>query len=186
MRDLAQEKFLPFKLNKSAIASLQVALGSIFFVLCAKITIPLSPVPISMQTLGILVLAFVLGPKKAFLAIALYLVEASLGMPVLANGINPLWMLGPTCGYLIGFLVSAFVMGKIIEKKKSFFQFLLACFAGEVIIYSLGVSFLGIYLGSISKAVALGAAPFIGVELIKTIFASSVYLLSTKFRSNQT
>lgn len=189
MRDLTQEKILPFRLNRAAIASLQIALGSIFFALCAKVTVPLNPVPISMQTLGVLLLALFLGPKKAFLALALYLVEASLGMPVLASGANPLWMFSPTGGYLIGFLASAFVMGKFIQEKKSLSRFLLACIVGEVIIYSLGVSFLSIYLGSISKAVALGLTPFMGVELVKIIFASSVCFgsakLFKKFTSNQ-
>lgn len=156
-------------------------LGSIFLSFCAEIAIPmpLNPVPLSLQSLGIGLLSLTLG-KRAPLAVGAYLIEATLGFPVLAGGVsNPLWMIGPRAGYLLGFLIASGVMGYLFEKMKTthiknFSTFLL----GEAIILFLGTFWLSLFLG-FQQAFFLGVLPFIPGALLKSFALSSSF---TPFR----
>ena len=140
--------------TKSATQKMQLAtfvrdalldlLGSCLFTLSARLSImlPGTPVPISLQTFGVFMLGFFLGPRRAPLSIIVYLAQATMGFPVLAGeGFNPLWMIGPRCGYLIGFVLAAYIIGKLTENKPRSFQFLLGTFIlGNICLYTLGIS----------------------------------------------
>ena len=153
---------------------LQVVLGSVFLALCSKISIPMQPVPMTFQTLAVFFLAITLGGKKAGLAGLVYLFQASIGLPVLATGANPLWMVGPTAGYLVAFPLAAYIAGTLVDKKKdSSLWVLFSIFCGQVVIYALGTLFLSRLIG-FKMAVTLGVLPFLPLAGLKLLIASSV------------
>ena len=126
--------------QKSIFLDIFMILFSIgFLALMANIRIPLWPVPITMQTFGVFLIAFFFGSRKGFLSILAYILAGIFGFAVFAgykSGIAAI--LGPTGGYIIGFLITAFVVGLMIEKgygrtKKSVF---LCMLVGNLIIYS--------------------------------------------------
>ena len=92
-----------------------VFFGSVFLTLASRVTIPLpfTPVPVTMQTFGVFLLGAFLG-RKAFYSVFLYLLEGSLGLPVFSSAAG---VMGPTGGYLAGFMFAAFVVGWFAEKK---------------------------------------------------------------------
>lgn len=160
-------------LSSYSLAGIQVLCGSLFLALMAQLTIPAVPVPVSMQTLGVALLAIALGPKKGALAVLAYLTEASMGLPVLAGGtVNPLWMVAPRAGYLIGFLLSAYVVGSYLEKGNGSFVKNWAILSfNEVIILNLGSLWLALFVGW-ENAFVLGTAPFIPGAVLKTTIAA--------------
>ncbi|MBS0615212.1 MAG: biotin transporter BioY [Verrucomicrobia bacterium] len=145
-----------------------VLAGSLFMALMAQVRVPLpfTPVPLTLQTLAVFLLGGILGPKRALLSLIAYLIEGTCGLPIFNGGsINPLWFLGPHAGYLWGFVLAAFVVGKLTENREDFFRFLLALLVGEAIILGLGTSWLALFMGW-KKAFLVGAAPFfIGATL---------------------
>lgn len=154
--------------------ALQVLAGSALLALCAQISIPLQPVPMSLQTLGVFVLSLTLGGKKASLALFLYLFEATIGLPVLAGGaINPLWILGPKAGYLLSFPLAAYVIGTLAKRNKdsSLWQ-LFSISSGIVIIYTFGMLALSRFVG-LKQSFFLGVLPFLplaGLKILMTGF----------------
>lgn len=157
--------------------SLQIMLGSLFLALMAQIAIPLpfSPVPVTLQTLGVALLAITLGSQKAPWAVVCYLTEASLGWPVLAGGVvSPSWMIGTTAGYLIGFMISAYLVAKLLESQKNagFLKNLLCVAVGDVVTIGIGSLWLAYYVG-FEKAFLMGALPFLPGAVMKTIVATT-------------
>ncbi len=155
---------------------MQVVLGSLFLAACAQITIPLYPIPLTMQTLGIFFLAAVQGGKKASYSALLYLGLITVGLPILAGGLsNSLWFTLPQVGYLFAFPIAAFVIGKLIHSKKnaSPLWILGSILVGQAIIYTLGVAGLTRFL-SIKESMMVGVVPFIPLAGIKILIASSL------------
>ncbi|CRX38348.1 biotin transporter BioY [Estrella lausannensis] len=157
---------------------LTIAAGSIFLAGMAQIAIPLpfNPVPVSMQTFGVMLLALTLGKKEALCAVLAYLMQATLGLPVLAGGaVQPLWAISPTAGYLIGFVAAVFVSSSLLEMKqnRSFLWTMTALFAGEAVIYILGATVLSFFVG-FENAILLGVVPFVVGSVLKLIAAASL------------
>lgn len=157
---------------------LTIAAGSLFLAGMAQISIPLpfNPVPVSMQSFGVMLLVLALGKKEAFMAVAAYLIQATGGLPVLAGGaVNPLWMASPTAGYLIGFLASAFIAGTVldIQKERTFVSTLFALFLGELALYVSGSVVLSFFVG-VKSAIALGVVPFALGSVLKLVAAASL------------
>ena len=149
--------------------ALQIFLGSLFMAILAQITIPLQPVPMSLQTLGVFLLPMMLEKKYAAYSLLLYLGEATLGLPVLASlKINPFWIVGPTAGYLLSFPVAAYAIGFLLEKgqNNSWIWTAFSLFIGQVIIWSFGVAFLSYMIG-LENAFFFGLLPFIPVSFYK-------------------
>jgi biotin transport system substrate-specific component len=164
-------------LFKQSMLLLQVLLGSVFLGLMAQISVPLpfTPVPFSLQTLGVALLAISLGSRKAPLAVMAYLLQATLGFPVIAGGLSkPLWMISPTAGYLIAFVISSFLTAKLLERARSssWIKTWLAFTVNEVTILLIGSLWLALFVGG-SKAFLLGALPFIPGALVKIAVAAS-------------
>lgn len=142
----------------------------------AQIILPFTPVPITLQTFVLLLVAATLGSKRGALAMILYLVEGASGLPVFATGGGPLYLfVVPSAGYLWSYPVAAFVVGWFSERgfdrslKTSFIAMLL----GTVIIYLFGVTWLAWILHvSIYQAMVLGFFPFIAGDLIKIALAT--------------
>jgi biotin transport system substrate-specific component len=153
---------------------------SVFVALCARISIPLpfTEVPLTGQTLAVLLTGAVLGSRRGALALLLYLVEGAIGLPVfapsavLSPGIGRL--LGPTGGYLISFPVVAGAIGLLAERgwDRRVRTAVLAMFAGNLLIYLVAVPWLALFTGDLWPALVKGMLPFIPGDLLKIAFAA--------------
>lgn len=173
--DLLQPSFIRIRHRLLYDVALIVG-GSLFVALSARIAIPLpfSPVPITGQTLAVLLVGALLGSRRGASALLLYLLEGAVGLPVFAGGMSGLaYMLGPTGGYLIGFVCAAFVAGLLAEKRwdRRPQKSALAMLLGNLVIYVCGLSWLARFVG-VDKALALGFCPFIAGDLMKLALAT--------------
>lgn len=150
--------------------------GSLFVALLAQVTIPLpfTPVPITGQTYAVLLVGAALGSRRGALSMALYLLQGGIGLPFFAGGAAG-WsrLLGPSGGYLLSFVLVAFVVGWLAERgwDRRFSTCLLAMLVGEAIIYGIGLPRLATFVGT-EKAAALGLLPFIPGDIIKLLLAA--------------
>jgi biotin transport system substrate-specific component len=151
-----------------------------FMALMANIRIPLWPVPITMQTFGVFALTFFFGSRKGFFAILAYILAGLAGIGVFTgykSGLGAL--IGPTGGYLIGFLFMALIVGFMIEKGygRSKRSVLICMLVGELILYLFGLAGLWLYLGnvSITQVLMLGVVPFIIGDIIKIAGAVTLF-----------
>ena len=150
--------------------------GSVFIALAARIAIPLpfSPVPITGQTLAVLLVGALLGSRQGAISLLLYLLEGAVGLPVFAGGTGGLVrLLGPTGGYLVGFVAAVFVTGWLAERQwdRRFRSNFLAMLVGNIVIYVFGLPWLACFVGA-DKALALGLYPFIPGDLVKLVIAT--------------
>ncbi len=159
----------------------QMTLISLFAALTAVgafISIPIYPVPLTLQTLFTLLAAMTLGSAMGALSQIIYVLLGIVGLPVFAGfkaGIGIFF--GPTGGFLFGFIISAYVIGKIIElkKEKNIFYYLLAGLIGTLIIYIIGVTQLSFVTGmGVKRAVVVGMLPFLPGDILKIITASFI------------
>ncbi len=153
----------------------EIAYGGIFVALTivgAQISIPIGQVPITFQTLFVVLSSFILNAKLSFITQLTYIALGAIGLPVFAGfsgGIAQLY--GPLGGYLIAFPIAAFLGGAIIQRKKTTALLIVAGFTEVSIIYLLGWLRLGFYIHSFKKAFFVGVAPFVIWDLLKTAFA---------------
>jgi biotin transport system substrate-specific component len=150
--------------------------GALALALSAKIQVPFTPVPMTLQTLVVLTLGAAFGARLAAAAVALYLLEGLLGLPVFAGAVaGPVYMMGPTGGFLLGFLVAATLIGLLAERgwDRSWARLLAAMTLGHVAIFALGFAWLAALIGP-EKAFALGVAPFALATIVKTLLASAL------------
>lgn len=136
----------------------------------AYLAIPIGPVPIVLQNLFILLAGLLLGSRWGSASVAVYLLAGACGLPVFAGGMGGIGrMVGPTGGYLIGYLPAVFVIGLISEKGGQRIVFdVIAMICGSLIIYILGVSWLKMVTGmTFSTALAAGMYPFLLGDALK-------------------
>jgi biotin transport system substrate-specific component len=164
----------------------------------AWLSVPFYPVPLTMQTLAVLLVGGLLGPRLGVSAVAAYLFAGAMGAPVFHNGLGGIAvLLGPTGGYLVGFLPAAFLMGLAARSlatgrrrtatpagRSSSIRQILVLLAGAVLagaaIYCFGLPWLALFTGSsLSEAVSVGALPFLLGDLLKTAVAVSAVRLGT-------
>ncbi len=150
-------------------------IGSIILAVSSKIKIPFYPVPMTMQTLIVLVIGIGFGWKLGLATVSLYLLEGIIGLPVFSGtpekGIGLIYFTGPTMGYLIGFLIAVYISGKFNYDNnlvKNFLKLMLA----TSFIYILGMSWLGSLIGWDKPIFQLGAQPFLLAELFKILIAT--------------
>jgi biotin transport system substrate-specific component len=154
-----------------------VALFAAFTALAARVAIPLpfTPVPVTLQVMAVLLAGLVLGPRGGAVSQLAYLVAVAAGLPLDARGLGPAALLGPTAGYLLGFAPAAFVTGWLAERLRGArLGSFVAALAGVAVIYACGLAWLTPTAGSLGAAWALGAAPFIVVDLGKALVAAAV------------
>ncbi|OUW73873.1 MAG: BioY family transporter [Pelagibacteraceae bacterium TMED216] len=172
------------KITKILKITLLIFVGTIFLALSSKFKIPFYPVPMTMQTFVVLFLGVAFGWKIAFGTICLYLFEGAVGLPVFSGtpekGVGFTYMLGPTAGYLFGFLIAALVAGVFNYDdifKKNFFYFLLnyiKLLFSVSFIYLFGLLWLGSLIGWDKPIFDLGAKPFLIAESFKVLILSLV------------
>ena len=156
------------------------ALGSLALWLSAKVQIPFYPVPQTMQTFVVLVVGSLFGWRTGALTIAAYLVEGAVGLPVFAGtparGIGLAYMIGPTGGYLAGYLAAAPLCGWLAERgfTRTIPGTAASILLGTVVIYALGLLWLGTVVGWDKPILAWGATPFLLGEVVKIALASII------------
>jgi biotin transport system substrate-specific component len=153
--------------------------GSLLLTLSAKTQIPFWPVPMTMQTFVVMVIGMALGPRLGVATVALYLAQGAVGFPVFAGtpekGVGLAYMMGPTGGYLAGFLAGAWICGALAERgwDRSWLKSGIAAAIGHAVIFGLGVLWLQSLIGW-QKAFEFGVAPFWAATLLKTALAVAV------------
>jgi len=162
-----------------------------FTALAAQVSIPLpfTPVPLTLQTFAVLAGAGALGAERAVIAQVLYISLAVAGVPVLAGGASGHEVVvGATGGYLIGFVLASYVVGRISSNGASTKsgKTALAFLAGSVLIYALGAPWLAFTTGNtITWAVVNGVVPFLVGDLIKAVAAGAVLPLAWKITKSK-
>jgi biotin transport system substrate-specific component len=153
--------------------------ASLFVALCARITIPLpfTPVPLTVQNFGVLLVGLLLGSRRGFAALALYLAEGAAGMPVFnptgLGGIAQLF--GATGGFLLAYPFVAWIAGYIIERgRRSFCRAAIAGVLAEIMLFAGGLTWLGVLTHSVSLAVRWGLYWFVFAEIIKVMVAAGI------------
>ena len=152
-----------------------IFIGSIVLTISSKIKIPFYPVPMTMQTFVVLCIGIAFGWKLGLATISLYLFEGILGLPVFSGtpekGLGLVYFTGPTMGYLIGFMITAYLVGKFTYSKNLIMNFVKIVFATSFI-YILGMLWLGTLIGWEKPIFKLGAQPFLLAELFKIMIAT--------------
>jgi len=165
-----------------------IVAASFFVALCARVTVPLpfTPVPLTLQNFGVLTVGLLLGSRRGFAALALYLVEGAVGLPVfspalLGSGISHL--IGLTGGFLMAYPLVAFVAGWLYEHapkqspQQSPLRFgwaAVSAVSAEVVLFAGGLSWLAVLTHSVSLAIRYGLYWFIFAEVIKVLMAAGV------------
>jgi len=150
-----------------------VILCSLILVLSAKIKVDLYPVPMTLQPLAILMISMLCGRNIAVATVSLYLFQGMIGLPVFAYGGGLPYLMGPTGGFLFGFLVASLIVGELADRGwgKVLFKSVFAMMLGMLIIYLFGIVQLSMIKG-FEFAILKGMQPFIIGDLYKLILAS--------------
>lgn len=163
--------------NNFALKAATVIAGSLLLWASAKVSVPFFPVPMTMQVFAVLLLGLGLGAPLAVASVALYLAQGAMGLPVFQGtpekGIGLLYMVGPTGGFLAGFLAAALVTGLAADRglARGPIGATLAGLLGVALIYGLGLAWLGTLLGWDKPILAYGFWPFILGDLLKVVLA---------------
>ncbi|MEZ5314840.1 MAG: biotin transporter BioY [Chlamydiales bacterium] len=149
--------------------------GSFFLALMSQCSFYLwfTPIPISMQSFGVLLIGYLFGSKRGSLVIMTYLTEGAFGLPVFAGGGSGIaTLMGLKGGYYLGFILSAFLVGYLIEKKsqESYRKLFIVFLLGTFVILTFGATWLGCFIG-MGQAFPLGVAPFLIGDFLKASVA---------------
>jgi biotin transport system substrate-specific component len=156
------------------VESLKVVLGMLILFAGSQIAIPLEPVPITFQTVAVMLIGLLYSRREALSSVILYLALGGMGLPMFQGfegGISHLY--GPTAGYLIGFIASVYVMATLREyfELQSFLGILFNCIVGTLIVFVFGLSWLAYIIG-FKDAITFGLMPFIIPGAIKAFMLS--------------
>jgi len=153
-----------------------VVFGSLLLAVSAQFKIPLYPVPVTGQTLVVLLIGMTYGPRLGGITLAAYLFEGALGLPVFAGGAaGAAVLMGPTAGYLFGFLLAAIAMGYLAERGmgRTVVSTIAAMVIGNCVIYLCGALWLANFIG-FGQAIAAGVVPFLYGDALKLVVAAGL------------
>jgi biotin transport system substrate-specific component len=156
-----------------------IGLGALCVALAAQmaVPVPLSPVPMTLQPLAVLVVGGLLGATSGLAALVTYLVLGIVGLPVFAGGsAGSVHLIGPTGGYLLAFPLAAGLVGALVGRRFGVFRVLAACALGMVVIHVGGVAQLALLGGDPALAFRVGFVPFLTGDLLKVGLAAAVIL----------
>ena len=173
------------KNNKKLLKNISlVVLGTVFIALSAQVIVPFVPVPVTLQTLAVLMIGLSFGSKLGLVTVFTYLLEGAVGLPVFAGGASTLALIGPTAGFLFGFLLMVYVAGLARDfQVTSFFATSFFTLLASMLLYIPGAiwplliaEFLGIKAGwanlPVSKIMSGFIAPFILIDIVKSFVAA--------------
>ena len=179
------EAIKKIEINKVIKVILIALVGTLLLTISAKIKIPFYPVPMTMQTFVVLFLGISFGYKVGVATIFLYLLEGIVGLPVFSNspekGIGIAYFVGPTMGYLIGFIFACLLAG-YFEYNSNYILNFLKILLSTSIIYLFGVIWLGTLIGWEKPIFQLGVFPFLLAELFKMLLLTLIIKKIIKFR----
>ena len=165
---------------------LVIFFGSVILAISAKIKIPFYPVPMTMQTFVVLFMGISFGYKIALGTVSLYLFEGIIGLPVFSNsperGVGLAYFIGPTMGYLIGFLSACF-LASYIKIQDNYFLIFLKLILAVSTIYIFGILWLGTLIGWDKPIIELGVLPFLFAEITKITLLTLITKKILKFRN---
>jgi biotin transport system substrate-specific component len=161
-----------------------IIICSILLIISAKIKVDLYTIPMTMQPLAILIIAMLCGRNLAAGSISLYLFQGMIGLPVFANGGGMLYLMGPTGGFLFGFLIAAIIMGELADRGwgRHILKAFIAMFLGLFIIYFFGIIQLSLFL-SFEKAILMMKLYMVGdfyKLLLATLLVTQIWKLTKK------
>ena len=162
-------------INSNLINILLALFGTFLLAISSKVQVPFWPVPMTMQTFVIFLIGMTYGVRLSFATVALYLFEGAVGLPVFASGGGVAYLIGPTAGYLYGMLFASVAISYLANLgfSKTYFKATLSLLVGSIIIFSIGIIYLGSIIGY-EKAIVAGLFPFIPSELFKIALAVSL------------
>lgn len=157
--------------------------GSLALALSAKVQVPFWPVPVTMQSMVVLLIGYGFGSRIGAATVLAYLAEGFAGLPVFAGALaGPAYLMGPTGGFLLGFVPAAWFAGWVARDVRGLFPTAMAMIGGHVLLFVPGVAWLAVSLGW-TKAIALGVTPFLLATLLKSgLAAALVSAFQTKAR----
>lgn len=161
-----------------ATKTMLVVTGAIILAISAKIKVPFYPVPMTMQVLAVLAIGLAYGFRLGLATVLLYLAAGAAYLPVFAGtperGLGLPYMMGPTGGYLLGYIFAVGVVGLLADSGwgRHWAKAILACLLGLIFIYVPGVAWLGSVIGWDKPVLALGFTPFILGDLVKVLIAA--------------
>jgi biotin transport system substrate-specific component len=176
VQSLSNQRERPFVSERVRQIALVVA-GSLLVAVCARITIPLpfTPVPLTLQNFGVLLVGLLLGSRRGFAALTLYLAEGAMGIPVF-NPMGPggiAQLLGPTGGFLLAYPLVAWIAGYVVEHgRKTFARAAIGGLLGEIVLFTGGLAWLTVLTHSIAQAFRWGLYWFLFAEVMKVMMAA--------------
>lgn len=171
------------KIQRAFRYALLALAGSVLITICTQISLPLFPVPMTLQTFAVFLIGLTYGWRLGGITVSLYLLEGAIGLPVFSGGKGGMIVfMGPTAGYLVGFLLAAIACGWFAERgfDRSYFRLFLSLIVGNILIYTPGLFWLGTLIGWDKPVLEYGLYPFIGGDLLK--IAMAVLLLPTVWK----
>lgn len=164
-------------LNKTILIFCGVLLLSV----SSKVQVPFWPVPMTLQTLVVLLIGASYGARLGGSTLLAYLATGAIGLPVFAKGAGLAYMAGPTGGYLAGFLAAAVLIGWLADSGygRTIFSVIAIFVIGEFLLFALGVGWLAALIGT-EKAIVGGLMPFIPAEILKVALACAILTLAWK------
>jgi biotin transport system substrate-specific component len=180
------ETLLPEGVARAVGAVLLVLAGTAVLAIAAKIKAPFWPVPMTLQTLAIMALAAAYGSRLAVITVVVYLAEGLIGLPVFTNTppaiAGPAYFLGPTGGFLIGFVALAFIVGVAADRgwSRSFARLFVAMIVADIVVFVLGFVWFAFFAhlsdGRVGPGITFawqwGVAPFLLADLLKIVLAA--------------
>ena len=171
---------MPSAATRALTGSALVVFGSLLLAVSAQFKIPLYPVPVTGQTLVVLLIGMTYGARLGGITISAYLFEGALGLPVFAGGASGIaTLMGPTGGYLFGFLLASVAMGYLAERGmgRTAVSTVVAMIIGNCVIYVCGALWLSNFIG-FGQAIAAGVLPFLYGDALKLTIAAGLMPLA--------
>ena len=155
--------------------------GTALLAISAQISVPMWPVPMTMQTFAVVLIGAAYGWRLGGATVALYLAEGAMGLPVFANAGSTASLVGPTAGYLFAFVAAAALTGALVEKGwgRSLFKTTVAMTLGTAVIFAGGIAWLSTFTG-VEKALVVGMYPFLVGAVVKIALAVAVLPMAWK------